>query len=164
MTLPAFLVSRVSTAAFERDLYASRASASLPSVPVRGTPARPWARREAGRLFWWMLKSTAFGVSFTSARAVFEVGGLLLPQCSRAVGIDGGILRAGHPCLTAKKAQQRVKILRDGKIDAAFHRAVRRDGAAVLPAVSRVDDDHRPLRHARWAKDRQRTSHECSAQ
>ena len=25
------------------------------------------AVREAGRLFWWMLKSTAFGVSFTSA-------------------------------------------------------------------------------------------------
>ena len=42
------------------------ASASLPSVRAWNACA-PWTRREAGRLFWWMLKSTAFGVSFTSA-------------------------------------------------------------------------------------------------
>ena len=54
--------------------------------------------------------------------------------------MDGDVVRARHARLLAEQREQRIQPPRDGKVQVAFLRAVGSDGAAVLPAVSGVND------------------------
>ena len=72
--------------------------------------------------------------------AVFEVGALLFPQRGRTGIVDGDILCSRHARFLSEEREQPFEPSCDGEVDVALPAAIRADSAAVLPAVSRVDD------------------------
>ena len=79
--------------------------------------------------------------------AVFQVGDLFLRDGPAIAGIDRRIRIADHLRIDARKRKQVAQPQRDFQIDPAFQNAVRRRCAAVLTAVSGVENDcHRRLR------------------
>ena len=73
--------------------------------------------------------------------AVFQVGDLFLRNGPAIAGIDRRIRIADHLRIDAHKRKQVAQPQRDFQIDPAFQNAVRRRCAAVLAAVSGVQND-----------------------
>ena len=75
----------------------------------------------------------------SSRDPLFLVPKLFFPDSSGFRRIIQGLAAARQHTILAQQAAKIMQFLRDGQIDPALPNAVRRDGAAVQTAVSRID-------------------------
>ena len=89
---------------------------------------------------------------------VFEIRGLLLSN-GVSLGVDRRVGGSNHLRLDAAQRQHLLQAQGNGQIDGALQHALVGGGAAVLSAVSRVHNHHRPLRRFRGGRGSQVEPH-----
>ena len=84
------------------------------------------------------------GQGVDTRHTVLQVRYFLLPQGLGLRRIDGLLPCSGQSDTAAQKHQQPLRLSDDLQVDAALRHAIRGHGAAVLPAVSGIQNDDRP--------------------